>query len=536
MGRWLAATLLTLMISALALPLTSTAATPELRLSEGVAPGSSLAKLAVQDAGLSADLAALKAEAAKAGRISVAVKTDVAFAPESLLGAFELSQQRREIAAAAQALRKALPNLRIVQVLEDMPYLIIETDAAGLSRLAEVPGLVRITEAESFNWRRDFIELRQRSMRPAGAQANASSRAQSRMVAPRIVGGSDASPTSHPFQVGLLTKRVRNNFRAQFCGGTLVAERFVVTAAHCSDDIRSPSRVQVLVGTQRLDGSGQRINVKKIYIHPGWNPENFDNDVAVWELATPVSGIPFAVLADSQPTGAGTLLRVTGWGTLAYQTNNYPMMLQQIDVPFVPTSNGSCGSQQGITSRMICAGESGKDSCQGDSGGPLTINRGDGFIELSGIVSFGNGCGAPGYPGVYANVAESGINGFIRSIVFPPPKTLGFAVASQTVSEGERRVTVNITRSSPVGVASVRFIAVPGTASSRRDFRARSGLIKFRAGSTTASAIITIIDDRAAEPDESFTLQLRRPAAGWNILAGSDTTTVTITDNDQPMN
>ncbi|MCA3574798.1 MAG: trypsin-like serine protease [Aestuariivirga sp.] len=535
---WLGSALLALMLCALAFPLPSSAATSQPRLSEGVAPGSSLAKLAGQDAGLAADLAALKAEAAKAGGISVAVKTDVAFAPESLLGAWEATQQRREIAAAAQELRKALPKLRIVQALEDMPYVIIETDVTGLSRLAEVPGLVRISDAGSFNWRRDFVELRQKSMRPGAHGSSAPAMAQPRMMAPRIVGGQNADPTAHPFQVGLLAKRIRDNFRAQFCGGTLVAERYVVTAAHCSDDIRNPSRqVQVLVGTQRLDGSGQRINVKSIFIHPGWNAAaGFDNDVAVWELATPVSGIAFASLASIAPTVAATPLRVTGWGTLAYQSNSYPNILQQVDVPFVPASGGSCGSQTGITSRMICAGESGKDSCQGDSGGPLTINRGGGFTELVGIVSFGNGCGTPGFPGVYANVAESGINSFIRNIVFPPPKTLGFAVATQSVSEGERQVTVSITRSTPVGAANVRFTTVPGTAASRRDFRARSGIVRFPPGSTTASVVITILDDGAAEQDESFTLRLSRPSSGWTFVAGTDTTTVTIADNDQPMN
>jgi secreted trypsin-like serine protease len=526
-------------LCALAFPLPGSAGTSDLRLSEGVAPGSSLAGLAGQDARLAAELAALEAEATTKGRISVAVKTDVAFAPESLLGAWDATQQRREIAAAAAALRKAAPKLRITEVLQDIPYVIIETDAAGLARLAEVPGLVRIGAADSLNWERDFVDLRQKAMRPDGAGASAPPAASSRMVAPRIVGGTNADPTAHPFQVGLLSKRIRANSKAHFCGGTLVSDRYVVTAAHCSDVFRLPSRqVQVLVGTQKLDGGGRRIDVRTVYIHPGWNParSGFDYDVAVWELAKPVSGIPFASLASTQPTNAGTLLRTTGWGKLAYGTKNVPINLQQVDVPFVPTSNGSCQSQGGITSRMICAGEAGKDSCQGDSGGPLTINRGSGYTELVGIVSFGYECARPGRPGVYANVAESSINSFIRSIVFPPPKTLGFAVASQSVSEGERRVTVSVTRSTPIGTASIRFNTVPGTASSRRDFKAKSGTITFKPGMTTASVVITIVDDRTAEQNESFTLRLLRPSSGWTMVAGSDTTTVTITDNDQPMN
>jgi secreted trypsin-like serine protease len=183
---------------------------------------------------------------------------------------------------------------------------------------------------------------------------------------------------------------------------------------------------------------------------------------------------------------------------------------------------------------MICAGGNGRDSCQGDSGGPLTIDRGAGYTELVGIVSFGNGCGTPGYPGVYANVAESGINAFIRNIVFPPPRTIGFSVASQSVSEGERQLTLTLTRSLPIGSASVRLGVTPGTAVARKDFRVRTGTVTFRPGSTTASVVVTIVDDGTAEGDETFTLTLSRPSSSWTL--GTASTTVTITDNDQAVN
>jgi secreted trypsin-like serine protease len=251
------------------------------------------------------------------------------------------------------------------------------------------------------------------------------------VVKPRIVGGEDAEEGVHPFQVGLMYKSYEDNFQAQFCGGSLVAERFVVTAAHCSEGISNPgNQVQVLVGTRRLDdGSGRRVEVARVTLHPSYNPDTLDYDVAVWELATPVTGIEFATLASTQPTAPGTNLRVTGWGTLSdLPKPDYPKALQQVDLPFVPTVGERCSTVRGITPRMLCAGEAGVDSCYGDSGGPLTINRGSGYIELVGIVSWGSGCGGQESPGVYVNVAESSINRFIRNVVFQVPSTIAFQI------------------------------------------------------------------------------------------------------------
>lgn len=490
-------------------------------------------RLAAEQAhGLGSALQALKAEAVARGSVAVAVKIGVAFAPEGLLGDSERLQQRREIASAAQALRKALPEARRFRSLEGLPYVLMHLDVAGLARLETVPGVVGVTAADALNWQKDFVRLR------AGAKPAAEARARPGLpsagpgLAPRIVGGNDADPETHPFQVGLLAKSVTDNFDAQFCGGTLVGERHVVTAAHCSDFLSKPDRqVQVLVGTQQLDGSGRRVGVTRVHIHPGWRPRRSDDyDVAVWELDTPVTDIPFATIASTQPTIAGTQLRVTGWGTRMYGTSDYPVRLQQVDVPYVPASGQFCGSQGGITPRMICAGEGGKDSCQGDSGGPLTIDRGSGYSELVGIVSFGFECASPGYPGVYANVAESGINSFIRNIVFAPQQTIGFQVAEHSVSEDGRRLMLTLERSSTAGSARVHFTATSGTAASKSDYRSYSGTVNFRRGSSTAKFSVSIVNDRLKEDAETFTVNLSQPSQGWSI--GNGTATVTIIDND----
>ena len=349
---------------------------------------------------------------------------------------------------------------------------------------------------------------------------------------PMIIGGTNAEEGVHPFQVGLMEKSIRNDWMAQFCGGTLVAERFVVTAAHCSDKIRDPrNEVQVLVGTQRLDGSGRRVDVARVTIHPSYKKKSFDYDVAVWELAEPVTGIDFATITTSQPMTAGTPLRVTGWGTTTYPRLTFPIDLQQVDVAYVPTVSGRCGRASRITPRMICAASPGQDSCKMDSGGPLTINRGEGFTELVGIVSWGEKCALPNFPGVYANVAESSINRFIRSVVSEAPSEIAFQTVANSVSEGARRVTLTVERTRANGRATVRFATAIGSAAARTDFRARSGTVTFKPGQWSATVTITVVNDRRREDQEEFSVVLSSPSFGWN-LGSSGTATVTINDND----
>ncbi len=267
-----------------------------------------------------------------------------------------------------------------------------------------------VAQDRGHNWMREYVQLRVKAMAERATGITLTDSA----ADGRIVGGSVAPNATHKFQVGLLTKNVADNFNAQFCGGTLISANFIVTAAHCSDS-STPSQVQVLTGTQDLDGTGVRRNVVAIHIHPNWNPNTFDNDVSVWELETSTSGIPFATLASADPA-VGEKLKVTGWGALT-EGGNFPSNLRQVDVPLVSRANcNDANSYSGdITKRMICAGldAGGKDSCQGDSGGPLTDNLGAGFKVLTGIVSFGTGCARPNLHGVYTRVSNSSIRNFI---------------------------------------------------------------------------------------------------------------------------
>lgn len=259
------------------------------------------------------------------------------------------------------------------------------------------------------NWMHEYVQLRLAAQNLKYALGPMTGYEVEQTITPKIVGGTVAGANDNPFQVGLLSKSVANNFDAQFCGGTLVKANVIVTAAHCSDFVTA-GQVQVLTGTRNLDGTGTRRDVVSIAIHPNWNPNTFDYDVAVWTLSSSTSGIPFASLASADPA-VGTGLLVTGWGALT-EGGSFPIDLRKATVPLVSATNcNDRNSYRGaITARMICAGfdAGGVDSCQGDSGGPLTQGS-----VLTGIVSWGNGCARRNKFGVYSRVSNASIRSFI---------------------------------------------------------------------------------------------------------------------------
>merc|ERR1719385_247619 len=217
----------------------------------------------------------------------------------------------------------------------------------------------------------------------------------------RIVGGVETEVNEYPWQVGL----VSSSGTRPWCGGTLISDRHVMTAAHCTAG-SSASSIKVLLGEHYTnDGQYNRVALSAITDHPGYNSNNMDNDFSILTLAEPVtftSAIrPACLPFDTSKTYAGEKVTVTGWGTLT-SGGNQPTSLQEVEVTV--TTNAVCNQAYGIISdNMICAADSGKDSCQGDSGGPLVAFE-EGRYALVGVVSFGYGCAFDGYPGVYARV------------------------------------------------------------------------------------------------------------------------------------
>lgn len=286
-----------------------------------------------------------------------------------------------------------------------LPLAVVALSAACFSVSA-------VAQQRDGNWMRDYVTLRVADKNLQYAPLTLTLSELDRIVSPRIVGGGVAGASDNPFQVALLTKSIANNFDAQFCGGTLVKPNVVVTAAHCSDFVTA-GQVQVLTGTRNLDGTGTRRNVTRITIHPSWNPNTFNADVAVWQLSSSANGIPLATLATTDGAVGANLL-VTGWGALS-EGGSFPINLRKVLVPLASRTNcNDANSYNGdITTNMICAGRDsgGIDSCQGDSGGPLT--RGAGNTVLTGIVSWGTGCARRNLFGVYTRVSSPTIRNFI---------------------------------------------------------------------------------------------------------------------------
>ena len=254
------------------------------------------------------------------------------------------------------------------------------------------------------------------------------------VIEPDIVGGAPADPGEWPWQVALVSPTSSDLYNTQFCGGSLIAEQWVVTAAHCVyGDL--PSALDVVAGIYNLQNptSGyQRRNVIQIIVHPNYNASTSDFDIALLKLETPISlggsGATKTALVPLVPASVGDLNGitswVTGWGETETQVG-YPPQLYEVAVPII--SNTTCndaGHYNGeITSNMLCAGLElgGKDSCQGDSGGPLVVDVGSGW-QLAGVVSWGYGCADPHLPGVYTRVSNF-TNWINSSIVSTPTQT-----------------------------------------------------------------------------------------------------------------
>lgn len=230
----------------------------------------------------------------------------------------------------------------------------------------------------------------------------------------RIIGGTPVRIADNPWQVGILAARVPSNQVAQFCGGSIIAARWVVTAAHCVDKGTLPERIHILAGTDSLQTGGTRLAASRIIVHESWDPATSNFDIALIEvasdlIATIVGGAVVAgdTSAAEQPT---TLqVRVTGWGRTSKSTQIGSKTLQGIEIPYVAraTCNRPPSYDGSITDNMICAGVAtgGVDSCQGDSGGPATAVV-DGTRRLVGIVSWGQGCALRNKYGVYTNVSK----------------------------------------------------------------------------------------------------------------------------------
>jgi secreted trypsin-like serine protease len=262
-----------------------------------------------------------------------------------------------------------------------------------------------------------------------------------------VVGGSDAAPGEFP-SVAEIT------FGVFGCTGTLIDPTHVLSAGHCGSATGAavgspaawpPALIDVYIGGNKA-GEGENIPVSNVVVSPEYLGLSDRNDVSILTLSRPSVNAPTQVAGAGERSiwNPGVIATIAGWGNTSSDSDEFPDTLQKAQVPI--TTDAYCadayGENDGLTGgfdaeTMVCAGfpEGGVDTCQGDSGGPLFAPAAGGALRVVGATSWGAGCAEPGFPGVYARVADTKLRTWIASEAPTGVADNGGTVTSSTTKQ-----------------------------------------------------------------------------------------------------
>ncbi len=251
---------------------------------------------------------------------------------------------------------------------------------------------------------------------------------------PKIIGGRASDTGSWPWMVALSYNTLPQN-NDTFCGATLIAKDWVLTAAHCVID-QTIDSISVVTPNQT---NNESLSIKQIIVHPQYNEEIFEHDLALIELTKASQIVPITILSPHTTQDASEKEAIAlGWGTVSATKTIYPVTLQQVNLTI--DSLEKCSNFMGdITENMLCASDKNyeKDTCQGDSGGPLIVfDTESNSWRQAGVTSWGYGCAQTNSYGVYTRIKKYA--NFISTIICSNKKyrtlSLGLTVEGNLVT------------------------------------------------------------------------------------------------------